>query len=262
MSTSINQSGSDSARSRGQFTFTIVAEDALAFENATTVGDVVGFELAQEHWSDGDAFALSRRWTGHPINPTEPYVKLSTLNKLQVQIWGETRRFHGRYDSEDVRVKKAVAIFDELDPPIDVLVISLDIDRDEPRLDRLKEGISKSATSCEVVLAAMNPESEGWRVCAFVAQDKAEEQLLLSVRKELSFNPVAEPERLDSRTTGIGLRNVKTCHDRLMPSQERSLQSLKRTVAELNLVAGYCGLPDFVVDFRASLVAIEPTFIY
>jgi hypothetical protein len=261
VSTSINQSGSDSAKPKGQFTFTIVAEDAAAFENATTVGDIVGFELAQEHWSDGDAFAPARQWIGHPINPAESYVKLSTLNKLQVQIWGETRRFHGRYDGEDVRVRKAVAIFDELDPPIDVLVISLDIDRDESRLDRLKEGVRHSATSCEVVLAAMNPEAEGWRICAFVPHDKDEEQLLLSVRKELSFNPVAEPERLDSRTRGIGLRNVKTCHDRLMPSSERSLQSLKRTTSELNLVAGSCGLPDFVADFRASLVAVEPTFI-
>jgi hypothetical protein len=262
MNNAMDLVGSGSAKSKGQFTFSIVAEDSLAFENATTVGDLVGFELAQEHWSDGDAFFVSRQWTGHPMNPAESYVKLSTLNKLQVQIWGETRRFHGRYDGEDIRVKKAVAIFDELDPPIDVLVISLDIDRDEPRLDRLKEGIVKSATSCAVVLAAMNPEAEGWRICTFVPQDVAEEQLLLSVRKELSFNPVAEPERLDSRSRGVGLRNVKTCHDTLMPSTERSLQSLKRTVSELNTVSGYCGLPDFVADFREALVEIEPTFIH
>ena len=110
------------------------------------------------------------------------------------------------------------------------------------------------------MIAAMNPEAEAWRIAAFVAIDKAEAEIFEAVRCELDFNPVAQPERLQSTGPDNGARDVKNCHDRLMPSSERSRATLERPLAELETVAESSGLPSYVRDFRAVLRSIESTF--
>jgi hypothetical protein len=234
----------------GHFVFAIVAEDRMCFENATLVGDAIGSELTHQHWNDEELFARSRIWVGHPSNEgLEPFLPTKELTRVFAKGWGSSRRFHGQHGPEALRVAKAIAAFDSLKQS--VLVIALDIDR---KLERL-EGLIASADST-VVIAAMNPEAEAWRIVLYQPIPSDTHTALVS---ELSFDPVREPERTRSTDSNAGLRDTKYCHDRLYPRGD-SVESLTKPLDILRNTPASCGLPDYIKDFTAALKACEPSF--
>lgn len=230
----------------------IAAEDRCAFENATTVGDAVGEALAFDTWR-GASFQAARTWTGLR---SQEYLELKRMNDEVDLAWGSRRRFHGRFDGEDARVRKAADLFDFHGISPKIMVFAIDNDR-RPEVElglRLAVESSRGRVGPVVVLASMCPEAQAWRICAFEPRNQADRKTHREIKKELKFDPVREPTKLVSTTTGIGLREVKPCHDRLFDGVD-SNALLDRPITELESTAASSGMPAYIGDLRAALIA-------
>jgi hypothetical protein len=250
----------------GQFVIAVVAEDRLAFENATIIADKVGSSLTHQYWDDPDSFVSCRLWMKHPKDASSrDYLPLSELRQLREIVWGNSsRRFHGHFGGHDLRPAIAVEIFANLDEPPQIVIISLDSDRDTGRTAALRTGASAvGATRPEgsptVVLALANPEHEAWRIAAFRPSTDVERGYLDEICRELSFDPTREPHRMVSASRNAG-RDVKAIHHRLM-DETRSAQALaEAAIEELEGVSKSCGLPTYVTEIRSALIEIDPSF--
>ncbi len=236
--------------------FAIIAEDRAAFENATTVADLVLADLVLTKWAVPEEIETMRRWGGHRSNPEVNFLGIHQLDGHLLRHLGSQKRFHGKWNEYDIRVAKAVALFDDNAPAL--LLIALDIDRDEDRTAALARAVSaQEDSSYSVVVAGMNPEAEAWRIAAFVPDNPHDANQLASERKRLTFNPVSEPHRLTS-TSGDKSRDVKICHKNLFDNRD-SLEALRRPIIDLRKVAQTSGLPTFIDDIETALQLLDPT---
>ncbi len=211
----------------------IVAEDSFGERNVRLIGDGVLGELPH-----------SVEW-----RPKVPFKKPNTP-----QRFGTGRRFQGLgLGGDGLIIRKLVGA---LTPMPNVVVIARDIDRSSGRLDSLQKGAAAAtrADGVPVVLAAMQPEAEAWRICSFVAQTPDEQLRHAKVRAALSFDPVREPTKLSSTSSPDRLRDTKQVHRDLFGDDvARSEAALQRPVAELRETARECGLAAFVDDFMAAI---------
>jgi hypothetical protein len=223
-----------------EFVFAIAAEDDMCFVNATVVANVIAAEHQQ-----GIPFAHT--WVGHPRGAS--YLRLSRLNEYTKSTWGSgSKKFHGRRDGQDIRVKKVVALFEDLQP--DLIIIALDIDRENDRNQALRNSLPRQL---RVVLALMNPEAEAWRIALFTSDTVYATQRHTVIRRTLMFDPVQQPHRLSSTAAGAGLRDVKACHDQLFASDDESLSVLTTTSAHFSATPVSTGLPQFAQEFELML---------
>jgi hypothetical protein len=228
----------------------IAAEDRRAFENATIVGEAICSELG-----------CNVEWTGFPTG--SPYLVLSQLELHLPTSWPR-RRWHGHFDGEDLRIRKAVGLFVELMQPTPaVVVIALDIDRQTDRRTGLLRGVERAnnESTSKAVVAAMNPEAEAWRIAAFQPTSPEAMKRHTDIKAALTFDPVQEPDRLNSTVTTAGLRDAKNCHDHLYPIEEESHASLRRPIHELESTETSTGLPAYIGDFRSALITADPSLV-
>lgn len=219
-------------------TIAVVAEDGLAEMNVR----LVGTPIAQEGGS-------TLRWIDR--------LPFKEIGKLHHGAFGKTRRYHGTRNgtADEVIVRKAVDVLEQGARP-DVVVIARDLDRVSDRLTSLLEGARKARPDGTVVIAAMQPEAEAWRICAFRPKTAAERTLHEATKKTLAFDPVREPERLSSASNTDRTRDSKWVHRELFNGDiERSHAALQRPIAELRIVAPLCGLPRFIDHFATALAS-------
>lgn len=225
----------------------IAAEDRCAFENATIVADGIGNELG-----------CDLEWTGFPTGV--PYLVLSQLESHLPTSWPR-RRWHGHFDGEDLRIRKAVGLFGESQPAPEMVVVALDVDRLSDRRRSLQLGAERAniESKSKAVVAAMNPEAEAWRIAALQPTGREATKRHADVMTTISFDPVHEPCRLRSTVTNAGLRDTKNCHDHLYPTEDESHSSLRRPITELESTAASTCLPAYISDFRSALITADPS---
>lgn len=214
----------------------VVAEDALAESNVRLVGTPVAFQSGS-----------TAQW--------RPRLPFKDIARLHDGAFGKSRRFHGKRDGtgDEVIVRKAVDLL-ERDAHPDIVVIARDLDRASNRLASLHNGARKARSDGTVVIAAMQPEAEAWRICAFRAENGAERELHRLTKNSLTFDPVREPERLSSASNKDRNRDSKQVHNELFNGDlERSHAALKRPLVALRTVAPECGLPSFIEEFAAAV---------
>ena len=219
-------------------TIAVVAEDELADMNVR----LVGTPIIQEGGS-------TPRWIDR--------LPFKEISRLHDGAFGKTRRYHGTRNgtADEVIVRKAVDVLEQGARP-DVVVIARDLDRVSDRLTSLLEGAQKARPDGTVVIAAMQPEAEAWRICAFRPNTAAERKIHEATKKTLAFDPVQEPERLSSASNTDRARDTKRVHHELFNGDlERSHAALQRPIAELRTVAPDCGLPGFIDHFATAVAS-------
>jgi hypothetical protein len=105
-----------------------------------------------------------------------------------------------------------------------------------------------------VVIAAMQPEAEAWRICAFQPATEAERKRHEVTKGSLSFDPVRQTERLSSASRTAIVRDTKRVHYELFDGDiDRSHAALQRPTVELRSVAPESGLPPFIDHFTTAV---------
>jgi hypothetical protein len=216
----------------------IVAEDVIGERNVQIVGEALVTAV------------------GHRVEWRER-IQYSSVASVHRTIFGQTRKFHGKRDgnADEVIVRKAVEVL-ERQGHSDIVVIARDLDRSPGRLDALRKGATKARSDGTAVVAAMEPEAEAWRICAFLPSTPNEATRYQELVSMLTFDPVKNPARMSSTSRANQARDVKTVHAQLFDEDtERSHASLGRPIVELRTVATTCGLPMFIDEFGDAIAA-------
>jgi hypothetical protein len=128
----------------------------------------------------------------------------------------------------------------------DLVIVATDIDRKKERELSLEERLTLAAYVPPLLVAAMNPEAEAWRIVLVNAPDE-----LNAVKRDLKFDPTQEPEKMSS-TTG-GPRDCKTIAIRLFGNTSEARMVFDHHPDVLKATPTSCGLPQFVNDLESFL---------
>lgn len=94
--------------------------------------------------------------------------------------------------------RKVLMLFCRCTPRPDVVVLARDLDGDPRRREGIEQVVSGLRWPFEIAIATAQPEIEAWLVSGFVPADKAEHIRLTQLRKQLSFDPTTQSQRLTS----------------------------------------------------------------
>lgn len=167
------------------------------------------------------------------------------------------RRLHGKHGPAALVVRRALlALLDCVEagthPAPDVVFIAMDVDRCRERVEGMREELRERPPRRPVILALPDPESEAWMVALFEPRDGAAGKVLEELRRELSFDPSAEPHRLSS-TARDSPRDAKRVRARLLGGDWRAALS-PVDFGRAERVGGACGLADLVREIDATIV--------
>jgi hypothetical protein len=114
---------------------------------------------------------------------------------------GRPIRRHGKLGGEpEIRMWRDVLYLLAVAQPRPALVVLCrDMDAAPTRFLGMDAARLRDSWPFEVVIAAPDPEIEGWIVAGFQARSDDERRLLAELRKELSFDPTTQSHRLTSR---------------------------------------------------------------
>lgn len=180
----------------------VVGEDEGHFRVATALIDqVLTAEVAWLH----DILDSCRTWGGLEAN--ERWYKYSPDDGHDVRpftIDGVTIKPQGRIAGEPLKPdagmwRKALLLLCHRDPPPDVVVLVRDLDGHAERRAGIKQVCTGLPWPFPIAVASPEPEIEGWIISGFQPADPRERATLDQLRRELSFDPTLQSQRLTSR---------------------------------------------------------------
>jgi hypothetical protein len=218
----------------------LFAEDLCGAQNVQTVCDSISFE--------------SITWLARDLSSS--YQSIRAVNKPSgAKKFGSSARSLGIAQTPATKATaNAYFAIRESHNEIGAVFVATDIDRKTDRwLDNeMREKFAQF--SPPLIVAEMNPEAEAWRIVAFSPVDQAERDNFEQLKKDLSFNPSTEPERMNSSTGNE--RDCKIVSSRIFKGNvERSLDGLRQNAEVLSRLPKQSGLPQFVAEV---LALIEP----
>ena len=94
--------------------------------------------------------------------------------------------------------RKALLLLCHAEPRPDIVVLARDLDGHPGRRDGIEQVCHQLPWPFPIVIAAPEPEIEGWIVSGFVPKNDDEHARLEQLRGELSFDPTIHSHRLTS----------------------------------------------------------------
>jgi hypothetical protein len=178
----------------------LVGEDANHFRVATALIDSA--LVASIGWVR-DVLDSCRAWRGlHGEERWYKYDPDDAHDLRPVTIDGVTIKPQGRIAGEPLKPeagmwRKVLLLFCHQDPRPDIVVVARDLDGYSDRRDGIEQ-VCQLLWPFPIVVAAPEPEIEGWIVSGFVPRNEAEQARLEQASRELSFDPTLHSHRLTS----------------------------------------------------------------
>lgn len=171
----------------------LCCEDHGHFRTATCLVDRT---LAEELGLDDATVAHRRTWAGYDPGPWSKY---SPDHARRLRPARRHGHIGGRpQEPEAAMWRNVLLLFVDAKPRPDVVILARDLDGEPRRLRGFHQVRDHLPWPFPVLLAAAEPEVEGWVVCGFEPADPTETQALLAVRRDLGFDPRLESHRLTS----------------------------------------------------------------
>lgn len=219
----------------------VVAEDRSGAELAWTPSERA-LERAAEWFADADT--ETRRSMRERVDAS------SDRWFFRVSDVPDRYRVHGRFDGRtghpDARGMRRVFRWLAVEHGPHTVLVARDSDGDLGR----REGLEQARTTSQLraAIALMVPESEAWRIALVDREARAAE--IATLRRELGFDPVAEPHRLSSAPASK--KEAKAVAKRLYgdePPQigDRALDVLSRHEG--------CGAASYLRELQTAVVA-------
>ncbi|HYN77748.1 MAG TPA: hypothetical protein VES73_08140 [Lamprocystis sp. (in: g-proteobacteria)] len=236
----------------------LIVEDRAHALAAQVLADRVLIECGPD-WIGAETIGGLRQWSGFiPDTEWTRWTDLGALSKLH------RLRIHGRSVGPDqVAARKVLELAQRMDAdaPITALLLLRDLDNQPERCCGIQAAVQESdgALPFAVIIGSANPEAEAWLLNGFVPRDSGETALLEQLCRELSLDPVREPDRLrgDRRRPGKdGQRDIKAVLARLT-GDDRAREERCLTETPLNLLAERgttSGLCAFLFDLHDHLL--------
>ena len=236
----------------------LIVEDRAHVLAAQVLADRVLIECGPD-WIGAETIDGLRQWSGlAPDTEMTRWTDLDALSKLH------RLRIHGRCAGPDhVAARKVLELARLMgaDAPLTALLLLRDLDNQPERRDGIQAAVQESdgALAFAVIIGTANPEAEAWLLNGFVPQDSGETACLEQLCRELSLDPVREPDRLcgDRRRPGKdGQRDIKAILARLT-GDDRAREERCLTETPLNLLADRgtaSGLRAFLFDLNTYLL--------
>jgi hypothetical protein len=193
------------------FTFAIVCEGHADFQIATELADRL---LCQQvDWIDRDVLTEYRRWQGFHL--TDSFLTWKAVPELAKE---RNLKSHGRFGEELAApyahaARRALLVLHSQSQPPHAILLIIDTDH-EDRRSGFEQARSHYPASTPIVLGAAHPNRECWVLAGFEPANEKERRRLSQLERELSFNPLSQPERLNS-------------------GKEQETRSAKRVLAQL-----------------------------
>jgi hypothetical protein len=130
----------------------------------------------------------------------------------------------------------------------EAVLVARDSDQDASRRRGIQQAIHEHRQDFGVALALMVPESEAWRIALVDREARAAE--IATLRKELGFDPVAEPHELSSAPTSK--KEAKTVAARLYGNEPPPIDDRALDVLSRHEVAGAAS---YLRDLQTAVVA-------
>ena len=183
----------------------------------------------------------------------------SSRIKKGPRSFGKTpRQFHGWGTRPGVKVAGNAWLARSID--VQAVIVASDIDRKEDRWLTPEERERFLSLTPPLILAEMNPEAEAWRIVMFAPTMEIEAKRLTELRKDLSFDPQSEPERMHSTSDRNSDRDSKKVAARLFDGDSTAgLRYLDCEPTAMLACAASSGLPQFVSDMRSYLSKAQLT---
>lgn len=151
-----------------------------------------------------DVLESCREWRGlHAGEQWYKYAPDDAYDLRPVAIGGVTIRPQGRIAGEPLKPeagmwRKVLLLFCHAEPRPDIVVLARDLDGYPSRRDGIDQVCNHLPWPFPIVIAAPEPEIEGWIVAGFVPKNDDEHARLEQLRGELSFDPTLHAHRLTS----------------------------------------------------------------
>jgi hypothetical protein len=130
----------------------------------------------------------------------------------------------------------------------------MDLDRRGERAHGLRAELRERPPALRVVLVLPDPESEAWMVAMFEPKGDAGHEALDALRRELGFDPTAEPHRLTSTVHGSPKDAKRVCAKLLSDAWRDRISP--RPFARITRVGQACGLASFVDEIDAQVIPL------
>jgi hypothetical protein len=183
-----------------------------------------------------DILESCRAWSGlHADTRWYKYLSEDAYDLRPITIDGVTIKPQGWIAGEPLKPeagmwRKVLLQFCHADPPPDIVVLARDLDGDLERRTGIEQVRNGYRWPFPIVVAAPEPEIEGWIVSGFVPGSDDERSRLERARRELSFDPTLDSHRLTSHPNSA-VTDAKRVLSRLCDDdRERELACLARSV--------------------------------
>ena len=195
--------------------FLVVCEAEADFRLASRLVERVICERVD--WVDDNLLRSCPIW--FPLDRQTPFLKWSKIKDIAEQeklppVRGEFGGRGGQYDANNARrVFQLFKLWQYQHKEIDGIVLVRDYDGLPERFTWLvKARAIEDEIGHLVVIGVAYQERESWILSGFEPQNERETAMLAELRRELTFDPCLNPERLRAQH---GTRGVKTVLDRL-----------------------------------------------
>jgi hypothetical protein len=239
---------SDSARS-----FAVVCEARADQETACLLVDCV--LLHHIEWMQGSPLELHRRWCGTTLADT-------FLIWTDVRAEADKKRFkpHGRFNGQPGkpdahRARLALFVLNDSSKVPDAVLFIRDSDNDPSRREGLQQAIDEEDWPFPVVIGLAHTKRECWVINGFSPKNKTEEERLADLRRQLSFDPCKEAERLVDTQKGA-LRDAKRVLRALSEGDhQREQDCLREPLERLVQMGKETGLAEFIKEIESKIVS-------
>jgi hypothetical protein len=235
----------------------LIVEDRAHALAAQVLADRVLIECGPD-WIGAETIDGLRQWSG-----LAPNTELTRWTELDALSKRHRLRIHGRSAGPDhVATRKVLELaqrMDDADAPITALLLLRDLDNQPERRDGIQTAVQESdgALPFAVIIGTANPEAKAWLLNGFVPQGSGEATCLEQLCRELSLDPVREPDRLrGDRRRPDSQRDIKAVLARLT-GDDRAREERCLTETPLNVLAERgttSGLCAFLFDLHAQLL--------
>ncbi len=219
---------------------------------AVEVTDVRIGLCAEDRAGADNVIAVFNRVAAESAGPTAVWVGDDGKNyrKSRRAVPGTNKFGQGPRERSSWRTRPALKVAGnawlEARDDSDLVVVATDIDRKDERALSVEERLTFAAYVPPLLAAGMNPEAEAWRI---VLAD--ESHGLDALKRELTFDPTREPERMTS--TNGGLRDCKSISTRLFGNSPQASAVFDHHPDVLKAAPAACGLSQFVNDLEVFL---------
>jgi hypothetical protein len=177
-----------------------------------------------------------RTWAGlHAGKPWYKYAPEDAYDVRPFVIEGMTIKPQGWIAGEPLKReagmwRRILLLFCHADPRPDLVVLVRDLDGCPERRAGIEQVRNGFSWPFPIVVAAPEPEIEGWIVSGFVAATAGEQKRLDRARRELSFDPTIDSHRLTSHPNAART-DAKYVLSRLcLDDREREQRCLERAL--------------------------------